>query len=171
MIDVTEMVQRYRLTLRHIWNSGVWVDPELRRWESVDSFQELKLPLFRMLVADRLGFEAEKIFGEQFRIGPDTVDGDGIPALQVNTRPPSSVGGGVWKPMLGPFTAADVDLVLLDFFDWSPMNFIDLRFYRVLVESCRSHPEAIGHHALVDVAYARVFWTPPTKLGADTNTA
>ena len=48
--DVTDIVQRYRLALRHIWNSCFWVDPKLRNWDSVDSFRGLKLPLFRALV-------------------------------------------------------------------------------------------------------------------------
>ncbi len=47
MVNVNEVVQRYRLALRHIWNECFWVDPELRDWESVYAFRKLQLPLFR----------------------------------------------------------------------------------------------------------------------------
>lgn len=166
MIEVTDMVQRYRLVLRHIWNAGLWVDPDLRRWESVDSFKELKLPLFRALVANPLGFEPGEIFGKQFRVAPESGKSDGIPALQVNQRQPTSIGGGVWKMLLGPFKADEIDLELLDFFDWSPMGYIDLRYYLVLVRACRNHPDVIGHQALVDVSSASVLWSAAESRGS-----
>lgn len=157
-IDITEMVQRYRLVLRRVWNAGIWVDPDLRDWESVYSFRKLQLPLFRALVADPLGIEPETIFGEGFRLAPTAADG--ISTVLLNQSLPPILGAGVWSVLLGPFNADDTRLTLLDFFDWTPMDYIDLRYYVVLVEACGKHPQAVGHHALVDVAHARVLWTP-----------
>ena len=47
-------------------------------------------------------------------------------------------------------------MTLVDLFDWSPLGYIDLRYYVVLIESFRSHPERMGHHALVDVNDANI---------------
>src|SRR5581483_11409175 len=54
MVDVNEIVQRYRLGLRTIWNECFWADPSLRDWESVYAFRKLKLPLLNALVAHAL---------------------------------------------------------------------------------------------------------------------
>lgn len=162
MVDVTEMVQRYRLALRYIWNSAIWVDPDLRDWESVDSFRELQLPLFKALVANPLGFEPEKVFGDRFRVVLDSEGSGSIFNLQVNERLPDNTGAGVWTLVRGSFENNDLSMALLDFFDWSPMGYIDLRYYRVRVESCPTHPEVVGHDALLDVAGVRVLWMEPT---------
>lgn len=39
------------------------------------------------------------------------------------------------------------------------MMCIQLRCYAVSSDSMRIHPKKIGQHAMVEVAYARVFWT------------
>ncbi len=82
MADITDAVQRYRLALRYIWNSCIWVDESLRDWESVDSFRKLKQPLFNTLVAEPLGLETGKLFGRGFELVPDSAYGAGIPAIQ-----------------------------------------------------------------------------------------
>ena len=53
--DITDIVQRYRLALRDIWNSCFYVDPELRDWDAVESWRRLEVPLFNAVVADTLG--------------------------------------------------------------------------------------------------------------------
>jgi hypothetical protein len=58
----------------------------------------------------------------------------------------------------GPFNAEDVSLSLVDLFDWTPMGYTDLRYYLVLIESFRRHPDRVGHHALVDVIFMKIFW-------------
>ncbi len=51
MVNVNEVVQRYRLALRHIWNECFWVDPELRDWESVYAFRKLQLASIQVNVS------------------------------------------------------------------------------------------------------------------------
>ena len=70
--------------------------------------------------------------------------------LQINARLPGGPDGGIWESFPGPFKEDDFRLTLLDLFDWTPLGYIDLRFYVVLVDSFRSHPDKVGHHALVD---------------------
>lgn len=158
--DITDLVQRYRMALRHIWNSCIWIDPGLRNWESVYSFRELKLPLFRTLVADPLGFEAKTLFGREFQIFPQP-RGDGkFKMLQVNVSTPSQPDAGVWIPLHGSFSAEDVSLTLVDLFDWAPLEYIDLHYYVVLIEQFPQHPDKVGHHALVEANHVAVVWSP-----------
>ena len=81
---------------------------------------------------------------------------DGLPSLQVNRNVPSSASEGVWEPLQGPFKDDEIALTLVDFFDWSPMGYIDLPYYVVRIESFPTHPDKVGQHALVDVIFARV---------------
>lgn len=151
-------MQRYRLALRDVWNSCFWVDPKLRTWDSVYSFRSLKLPLFNALIGDPLGLEpSDKIFGPKFKIVPNMPEG--LPLLEVNTWVPSSASSGIWEPLQGSFKAEDLNLTLVDLFDWSPLDYIDFRYYVVLVESFGTHPDKVGQHALVDVTLVDVLWT------------
>jgi hypothetical protein len=100
---------------------------------------------------------SEKTFGAGFLVMPNVIYRDGFPALQINARLPGGPDGGIWESFPGPFKEDDVRLTLLDLFDWTPLGYIDLRFYVVLVDSFRSHPDKVGHHALVDVNQADVF--------------
>lgn len=156
--DITEMVDRYRLALRGIWNSYFYADPELRTWESVYSFRALERPLFQALVGDRLDLEPrESVFGPGFQVEPEP--GRELPYLQVNQRAPSEPHGGIWEMVKGPFRAEEMELTLLGLFDWSPMAYLDLRYYVVKIERFDRQPEKAGHHALVDVSYSRVVFT------------
>src|SRR5450755_332036 len=127
-VVVTDIIHRYRLVLRHIWNSCFWVDPNLRDWDSVYSFRDLKLPLFKALISDQLGLEENgELFGSRFHVVPDSSFCDGFPSLQINSRVPSSASEGIWELTKGPFKPDDVGLELVDLFDWSPLGYIDLR--------------------------------------------
>lgn len=155
--DVTELVEQYRLALRHIWNSHFWSDPTRRQWESVYSFRTLKQPLFNALVADRLDLEhGDSVFGSAFHVVPASGGGDELPFLQVNLRVPSSPSEGCWDFLKGPIHANEIELTLVDLFDWSPMGYLDLRYFVVLIKSFAKHPDKVGQHALVDVTHARV---------------
>ena len=157
MIDVTEVVQRYRLALRHIWNSCIYADPELRDWESVYAFRHLKLPLFNAVVSNALEVEAtDKLFGPDFRVAPASEPGL---SLQIDRREPDDAkhAGGLYEDREGPFQADQVGLSLVDLFDWMELGYIDLRYYLVLIESFPAQPDKIGHRGLVDVTEARVF--------------
>ena len=102
------------------------------------------------------------MFGSSFKIVPDS--SDGFPLLQINLRVPSSATEGVWDPLKGPFKADAVELSLVDLFDWSPLGYIDLRYYVVLIEAFPGHLDKVGQHALVDVMYAKVLWEPLSRI-------
>lgn len=160
--DVTELTERYRLALRSIWNCYFWPDPSQRNWESVASFRSLKLPLFRALLGDRLGVDCSGgIFGNAFQVVPVSGDGSELPRLLVNRRVPSSPSEGYWELLEGPFRAEGLSLTLVDYFDWSPLDCLDLRYYVVSITCFSEFPDKVGQHALVDVSYAKVMMLTP----------
>jgi hypothetical protein len=81
----------------------------------------------------------------------------------VNERPVTEIGGGMWRPLAGPFSPGDLEMSVVDLFDWTRTGYIDLRYYLVLIEDFPAHPEFSQHHALVDVGYPRVLWEPPEE--------
>ena len=164
--NVNDVVQRYRLQLRQIWNGCFWLDPELRDWDSVYAFRELQLHLFAALVAHPLGLRpVDHVFGRGFRVIPSPRCTEGLPSIQVNLRKPSSPSEGIWHSFAGPFKEEDVQFTLVDFFDWMPLSYIDLRYYVVMIERLRGHEDQIGQHALIDVNDAEVLWVEPIIPG------
>ena len=157
--DVTDLVQRYRLALRHIWNCCIWVDPALRTWDSVYSFRALHLPLFKALIADPLGLTTQDVFGDGFHVVADKATSGDLGMIQVNSRVPSSPSAGVWMPLKGALRADDFSFTLINLFDWSPLGYIDLRYYVVRIDASATHPETVGQHALIDVGGMQVIWT------------
>ncbi len=154
--DITDMVQRYRLALRYIWNSCIWVDPELRDWDSVYSFRELQLPLFKALVADALQIEAKALFGPRFPVVPELEIG--WSNIQVNRRLPDEPAGWLGEIIRGNFKADDIAVHLVGFFDWAPLAYIDLRYCEVAIDAFPNHPDRVGHHALVEANECRFLW-------------
>jgi hypothetical protein len=151
---ITDTVERYRQALLYLWNSCVWPDPSCRHWGSVYEFRGLRPCLFKFLVAGPLGLESDAYFGREFLALPN--DLYGFHSIMVNLRE-SSDSTGVWDSVKGPFGKDDITLTIVDHFDFSPLGYIDLRYYRVLIEFFKSHPEWVGHHALVEVIGTDVF--------------
>ena len=169
--DVTDIVQRYRQALCYVWNSCIWTDHALRNWDSVDSFRLTKLPLFQALVATALDIERSDLFGKGFELAPK-IDGIGIiPQIQVNSRRPSEPSAGTWLPISGSFKSGDLSLTLVDLFDWSPLGYIDLRYYVALIDASAPHPDLAGQHALIDVMHASVFWNDDERVGEEPDTS
>ena len=162
MVNVNEVVQRYRLALRHIWNECFWVDPELRDWDAVYAFRKLHLPLFAALVAHPLGLEkVDHVFGPGFRVVPSDYFSDGFVNLQVNVSIPSRPNGGVWEPVTGRFKREQAEFTLIDFFDWAPLRYIDLQYYVVLIDRLDGHEDRVGQHAVIEVVQGDVTWDSP----------
>jgi hypothetical protein len=161
MVKVNEIVQRYRLALRDVWNHYFWVDPDLQNWESVYAYRKLHLSMFAALVAHPLDLgEVSYVFGPGFFVVPISERSE-FANIQVNVAKPSRPDEGIWKPVAGPFDGDKARFTLIDFFDWSPLDYIDLRYYVVLIERLDGHEEYVGTHALVEVSQGEVIWTPP----------
>lgn len=158
MTVATEIIQNYRLALRSLWNLHYWRSEGFRDWESVRDFNKLCPILFWGLVTRRLEPLAERpdpeqpIFGSAFRVVPSLQRGE-IPTMMVNTR-----NDGVWENLQGPFANDQLKLILVDFFDWSVMNWRDFRYYKVRILDFHGRPELIKREALIEVLDADVLW-------------
>lgn len=154
---VNDTIQHYRLALRMLWNCCFWPYPELRTWDSVRSLTGLKAPLLKALVADPLGIDlAGGLFGGRFGL-TGAAGSDWLPSIQVNVSRPSQIEYGcVWQLVHGPFRWADLDLRLVDMYDLSPLDLMDLRYYLVLIRRFSGNQDLVNQHALVEVEYCRV---------------
>jgi len=159
MVNVNDLVQRYRLSLRGIWNDCFWSVPERRDFDSVEVFRALKEPLFSALIARPLGLEERgRVFGPGFRVIPSEYATQGFPNLQVNRSVPSSVTSGIWEPIAGPFNTQESYFTLIDFFDWAPLRMLDFQYYVVTIDRLEGHQDCVGRHALIEVTYGDVVW-------------
>jgi hypothetical protein len=162
MTYATELVHHYRLALRELWNTYLWPHQQSLGLELSHRFREIRLPLYTLIMADRLeplGETPTRIFGPAFKVVPKPARGL-ITNPTVNREPSGSPGAGMWDIVKENFTAAQLQASLIDFFDSDHANYMDLRYYRVLVEACDSHPEFVGREALIDVLDADVIWNP-----------
>jgi hypothetical protein len=168
MTYATEIIHQYRLALRYLWNTHFWSNQAIRDIQAIREFEELKLSLFTWLVAKRLGpdFEAPtSVFGDPYKVVPKVnASPRRFPSMRVDigfeNRP-----GQRWAELTGEFTAKDMTLTILDFFDWNLMDWRDFRFYRVRIDSIQGQPDKVGREGLVDVLDVDVLWEPPGVVG------
>jgi hypothetical protein len=160
MLDVTELVAKYRIALRFLWNSCIFADPARRHWDAVESWDRLKLPIYNCLISDALDIDdAGQTFGEHFHVKPSSgIDQYGL--LLINISEPTGSTSGVWSQYKKPITAADADLTLVDTFDWAQLQYRDLHYFMVRIKSFAPDETMVGRYALVEAAMSAVFWDP-----------
>lgn len=160
MTVATELIQNYRLALRDLWNLHFWRDQGYRDWESVKDFERAQLPLFRGLVARRLeplGEPCQFVFGSSYQVAPSLTT-ERLPTMMVESSK------SIWEQLPGPFSANQLKLTIIDFFDWNVRHWRDFRYYRVKIEALEGRPELVGHDGLVDVLDAAVLWNAERDL-------
>jgi hypothetical protein len=159
MREVTAILNHYRSVSRTICNAGYWTQPQLRNWDSVDSFNDIRKLLFDSLVVAAL-----KIDGAcdiQLSAGQ-------IPALRIVPlhagpvpilihRPREGDRNNYWDDPVKEIMATDAELHFLDYFDWNQMDFVDFQYYRVRIVKFSAHPHLVGREALLEHQYAKVF--------------
>jgi hypothetical protein len=153
---VTEAVQDYRRAARHLWNEYVWRHDEMRSYEIFRLFEDLRTPLYKLLVEARLGIWSRDNtrFGERFRVVPRAETGT-IPSVWVDTS-----GSGTYARQTGPFRISDLTLYLVDFYDWEQLAYHDYVYYQVVVSEFAQQPAFRGRTGLVEVKDADVLYVP-----------
>lgn len=128
---------------------------------------DLKLPLFIALVMSKLDFrgpDPTSIFGDSFKVVPRISSGNILGSLRVDIgfadRP-----GECWTQLTGSFRSEDLELTLIDFFDWEELNWRDFRYYRVRINRLNGHPESAGREGLVENTDVDVLWEPTGIVG------
>ena len=154
-----DLIQDYRSALRTLWNNHFFMNLGLRDDELGRDFEKVQPPLFSALVSKRLDPSAkpgEVMFGPAFRVVP-ALQGGPIPSIVVNRKAVGSASSD-WQVEHGPFSNHEINLTLVNFFDWDVRSRRDFRYYLVKIVAFNNRPELIGCEALVDVIDTDVWW-------------
>lgn len=149
MRNVTEEMDRYRETLRLLWNVGFWADPRLRTWDSRDRFDQLRRLLFEALVVHAVGgAQGNSLELASVTLHVIPVEAHPVPIL-INC-PRVGDHNSYWDDSLKAVRASDVEMHFIEYFDWNAMGYADLQYVRVKIAAFNAHPELIGRDALLE---------------------
>jgi hypothetical protein len=152
--EVTDLMDHYRVVARSVWNTGFWLVPELRNWDSRERFEEIKRLLFRKLVSERLEQPDEpQAKGCDYRVVPV---GTGPVPIMIH-QPRQADRNLYWDDPIREIRASESELCFLDYFDWDEMTYIDFQYYRVRIQAFASQPQLVGREALLQHHDAKVF--------------
>lgn len=154
MEDVTHLLNSYRECARGVWNN--FLRPEAS-FDRIDAFSALCERLLAELVLRPLGRPGHRKVAPSepypfLRVVPTA---DSMP-IMINR--PSKDGNKYWDDPVTQIGPQGVKLLLIDYFDWDQLGFIDLQYYRVKVESFDKHPHLVGREALLEVHHAKVLF-------------
>ncbi len=154
---VTQEVNLFRETARHLWNTYLREDAD---FDTVDVFRNICRILFCEKIVSRLGINAPPIPVEtdgnylpQYKIFMTWNGQPGKLPLYVNRDLPPS---GYWDyPIDWIPPEEDHDIRPICFFDFEN-EWRMLEFYRVRIVNCGSHPELTGRDALIYCKYVDI---------------
>lgn len=158
MLEITDLMEHYRLVACSIWNTGFRPVAELRNWDSRDQFDQVRRLLFKALVVARLEHghrcDVNSLRPDHlFYIVP--IEPGPVPiAIE---RPREGDRNHYWDDPTKEVKAADAELHFLDYFDWDDTAYIDFQYYRVRIAAFPSQPHLLGREALLERRHARVF--------------
>ena len=154
MTDITNLMNTYRECSRNLWNA--YFSSREFTWDLHFEYESIRKLLFEALVVYELDLDKECC-------AHDTV---APPALKVipsaTTVPilinrPSEDGGGYWdQEMDMSVSEGDIQLMFLDYFDYSQYPVKDFKFYRCRILQFPKHIEYEGREALIEVSYGKV---------------
>jgi hypothetical protein len=156
MRDVTNIFDHHRVSVRQIWNTAFWPDPDLRDWDSVDRFDEVQRILFDELVLGKTArdFPREDIFRVPipfFRIVPSN---ESAPIMIQNPRAPNQTG--YWDHPVNRLSPNEAEMHFVSYFDWNRLDYADFRYYHAVLARFDARPELVGREALIDRQHACV---------------
>jgi len=175
MEDVTPFILRYREAARHLWNcylrDEAYDGPGLHDWEALKQVLFTALVLRNcghdecaaaLLAPDRYGFSwIEPIV--HLRVVPVGVN---VP-IRISRDPGPHCT--YWDHAVDRVEPNDVDLRFIDFFDWDQTGQIDFRYYLVSITASSKHPTLVGHRALLEVSFAKVWAEAEAPLTTPTS--
>jgi hypothetical protein len=163
--DITVLVDAYRECVRHLWNAHFLARAQDKKdWHIRHDFNEAATVIFRALVLRPLdsggrGSRGRDFDGFSFRT-PSLflrVVLEGRSAIMVNREK----SGEYWDHPPTWAEPGEIELALIQFYDWNEIGFCEFALYRVRILSSERYPECIGRDALVPVnACVRVYFDP-----------
>jgi hypothetical protein len=164
MEDITTHVLRYREAARHLWNAFLRDEPQDA--PSGHDWEAIKQVLFAALVLRNCGHEdCAAVLLAPGRYGFSWIEPivhlHVVPFTEVPVKISRSPGrDGYWDHPVDRLGPGDADMRFVDFFDFDLSGHIDFHYYLVKIERSARHAALAGHHALIDVPYARVLAEP-----------
>lgn len=153
---LTEEINLFRETVRHLWNSYLRRDADD---DSVDTFHAICLQLFEDQITSRLELSAppipmdgRQIPLDQYRLFAPNRGSvpPSIPLFLNRDIPPS----GYWDYPIDWIPQEEKTIITpISFFDFDLYGWRKLEFYRVRIQNCPTHPEINGRDALVKCEY------------------
>jgi hypothetical protein len=157
MQDITKTMHEYRECVRGLWNRFLLPNAPRSDFDAVERFQDLSAQLFDELVLRPLAAP----FQQRTRSTPYAflrVQPTSEPApLMINRTAPR---GGYWDEPITGLACSGLSLAFVEYFDWDDFDYIDLQYYRIVIEACDEHPQLIGREALMEVHHARIMFDP-----------
>jgi len=156
MQEKTPLLNTYRECARGVWNNFLRPEADFDR---VDAFSALCDRLFAELVLrplGKLGYR-KAAAGEPYPFLRVVPTADPVPIM---ISRPSQDGNKYWDDPVTKVGQEGVKLLLIDYFDWDQIGFIDFQYYRVKVIGFDQHPHLVGREALLDVHHAQVVFEP-----------
>jgi hypothetical protein len=160
MIDITQQIQLYRETVRHIWNSCFASEagrsPAGEVFEAFDTICEqlfVALILSPNAISEPVGQLNVQGF-PSIRVIP--LLAEGTPILINRTEPT----GPYWDDPVNVVKPDEIELGFMGFFDWDSYGIIDMRYVRARVLACHSNRALEGREALVEMGHAKVVTLP-----------
>lgn len=156
MKNIQAEILSYREAVRHLWNSSFSaLNESLRFGTSLELFEQIDGLIFDALVCEPIGLEVKprRSFDPILNLKVVPISSTDVPIL-INRATPAT---GYWDDPLKLIAASEIDMTLINFFDWDPYRQKDLRYYRVRINDCNSQPNLIGRDALLETFYADVF--------------
>jgi hypothetical protein len=157
MREVTDLMDRYRVVARSVWNTAFWPYPDRRNWDARDQFDQIKPLLFKALVVAPLEgghcCDLSTLPERALRVVP--LDPGPVPILI--ERPREGDHNHYWDDPVEKIKASDAKLEFLDYFDWDLMAPADFQYYRVRIAEFNGQSHLVGREALLEHSHARVF--------------
>ena len=144
------------MNARALWNGYYWGRQELRSWDSLETFENIKQLLFEDLVRSIPGAGTDgTTLGQpmpQFVVRPSAAR---VRILIERPRPGDR--NRYWDDPVNEIGKEDCVLQFMNYFDWDQQNYFDFLYYAVRIAKFPAHPELAGRDALLEVQYGEVF--------------
>ncbi|MBM4259311.1 MAG: hypothetical protein FJ147_25850 [Deltaproteobacteria bacterium] len=162
MKDVTQLLNRYRECVRHLWNTYFFEAAFSNTdWDLADEYEEICGQLFSALVlnqVDRRTHRKARAFEQSpqplsfFRVVPSATSG--VP-IHINREKKASP---YWDQQMTFIKPDEVDLRFIDFFDFGRLDFRELEYCRVRIVTSTANTDLADHDALLECQHVVVLF-------------
>ncbi len=150
MQDITDLMLNYRECVRSTWNTYFRDGYSSDFWDTEDA-------LFRALVSRQLVWTDEKCMHGKLKsylhVVP-TLGPKGAPLLWAREEPDGR--SWIWSEVT--LETPDIELHLIDYFDWDERGYRDYQYYRTRIISYPANPPLVGADVLIEVWQAKIYF-------------